>query len=66
MRQYVALRVGRALFDVSYAAVNQLLAAATRSLGYRHVHVTSHSLRRGAATELALNGWTLSSIMQAG
>ena len=66
MHRFVAVRKADQLFAVKSVEINQLLLAAARSFGYAEVRFTSHSLRRGAATELALQGWGLASIMQAG
>lgn len=51
------------LCDVSYGIVGRWLRRSTAVLGYENVAFRSHSLRRGGATQLFIDGAELSRIM---
>ena len=67
LRVFVSRRAAsERLLATSYHRVNVMLQASMNSLGFDKVRFTTHSLRRGGATALAMAGWPLSSIMDAG
>lgn len=53
------------LLTVTYAQVARWIARASTVLGFPGDTWRPHSLRRGAATELSVRGYTLDQIMEA-
>ena len=47
---------------VSYARIQRSLERCSEAVGLSQCHFTSHSLRRGGATRLLIQGWKLADI----